>query len=118
MARLGHASARAAMVYQHATEDRDLLIAERLTAMTEATGLAPVIPLAQPDGLARTGTDLARGPLSDPAWTGHTLAGQVFSGGRDRRRSGDLALFRCPPAVCSVVLSIEPCASVQLSGIG
>ena len=30
MARLGHASARAAMVYQHATEDRDRLIAERL----------------------------------------------------------------------------------------
>src|SRR5439155_8508196 len=29
MARLGHSSPRAAMVYQHATEDRDRLIAER-----------------------------------------------------------------------------------------
>jgi len=36
MARLGHASARAAMVYQHATEERDRLIAGRLTAMTQA----------------------------------------------------------------------------------
>jgi integrase len=35
MARLGHASPQAAMVYQHAAEDRDRLIAERLTAMTE-----------------------------------------------------------------------------------
>jgi integrase len=73
MARLGHASARAAMVYQHATEDRDRLIAERLTAMTEEAGLAHVIPLTQPDGLARTGTggasgtDLARRPNPDPA---------------------------------------------------
>jgi len=45
MARLGHASARAAMVYQHATEDRDRLIAERLTAMTQQAGLATVTSL-------------------------------------------------------------------------
>ena len=35
----------AAMVYQHATEDRDRLIAERLTAMTQQAGLGTVIPL-------------------------------------------------------------------------
>lgn len=45
MARLGHASPRAAMVYQHATEDRDRLIADRLTEMTVEAGLAPVIPI-------------------------------------------------------------------------
>lgn len=35
MARLGHASVRAAMIYQHATDERDRVIADRLTAMTE-----------------------------------------------------------------------------------
>jgi integrase len=45
MARLGHASPSAAMVYQHATEDRDRLIADRLTAMTSEAGIASVMPL-------------------------------------------------------------------------
>ena len=35
MARMGHASARAALIYQHASEERDILIAERLSAMTD-----------------------------------------------------------------------------------
>lgn len=35
MARMGHASARAALVYQHASEERDVQIAERLSAMTD-----------------------------------------------------------------------------------
>jgi integrase len=35
MARMGHASARAALIYQHASEERDVMIAERLSAMTE-----------------------------------------------------------------------------------
>ena len=33
MARLGHASPQAAMVYQHAADDRDRLIADRLAQM-------------------------------------------------------------------------------------
>jgi integrase len=41
MARLGHASPQAAMVYQHATRDRHRLIAKRLDDMTEAAGLEP-----------------------------------------------------------------------------
>jgi len=44
MARLGHASPQAAMVYQHAAEDRDRLIADGLTAMTEEL-LARVVPI-------------------------------------------------------------------------
>ena len=47
MARLGHASPRAAMVYQHAAADRDRLIADRLGAMVTEAGLAPVIPLGR-----------------------------------------------------------------------
>ncbi len=35
MARMGHASARAALIYQHASEERDIQIAERLSAMTD-----------------------------------------------------------------------------------
>lgn len=41
MARLGHASPRAAMMYQHASDDRDQLIAERLGAMALEVGLVP-----------------------------------------------------------------------------
>lgn len=47
MARLGHASARAAMMYQHATEDRDRRIADRLDEMAAQAGLAPVVPITQ-----------------------------------------------------------------------
>ena len=35
MALMGHASAHAALIYQHASEERDVLIAERLSAMTQ-----------------------------------------------------------------------------------
>jgi integrase len=45
MARLGHATPRAAMIYQHAAEDRDRVIAEGLAAMTAEAGLASVVPL-------------------------------------------------------------------------
>jgi hypothetical protein len=44
MARLGHSSTRAAMIYQHATKDRDLAIAKAFgglvqqVRMTSATG--------------------------------------------------------------------------------
>lgn len=40
MARLGHFSPNAAMIYQHAAADRDRRIAEGLAAMTDAAGLA------------------------------------------------------------------------------
>jgi integrase len=72
MARLGHSSARAAMIYQHATEDRDRLIAERLAAMTVEAGLASVRRTTAEDDLARTdiarpyGTDVARTIVSVP----------------------------------------------------
>ena len=45
MARLGHSSPRAAMVYQHAADDRDRLIAERLATMAAEAGLAPVVAI-------------------------------------------------------------------------
>jgi integrase len=53
MARLGHASPRAAMRYQHAAEARDRDIAERLDVLLAATARndAAVIPLAR-DGRA------------------------------------------------------------------
>lgn len=56
MARLGHASPRAAMVYQHAAEDRDRLIAERLAAMAIEAGVGMVLPFRQKTE-----------PLSNPA---------------------------------------------------
>ena len=63
MARLGHSSARAAMIYQHATEDRDRLIAERLAAMTVEAGLTSARPTTAEDDLARNGTAV-------PLWHG------------------------------------------------
>jgi integrase len=41
MARLGHASPQAAMVYQHAASDRDRRIADHLTRMATDAGLVP-----------------------------------------------------------------------------
>lgn len=35
MARLGHSSTRAAMIYQHATKDRDLAIAQALGGLVQ-----------------------------------------------------------------------------------
>jgi integrase len=37
MARMGHASARAALIYQHASRDRDVVIAESLSNLVEAS---------------------------------------------------------------------------------
>ena len=48
MARLGHASPRAAMMYQHASEDRDRLIADRLTAMALEAGVVPASAAPDP----------------------------------------------------------------------
>ena len=52
MARLGHASPQAAMVYQHASLARDVVIAERLAQMAERAALAEA-----PAASAQTGTD-------------------------------------------------------------
>jgi hypothetical protein len=41
----GQTSPRAAMIYQHAAEDRDRAIAEGLAAMTVEAGLATVVPI-------------------------------------------------------------------------
>ena len=35
MSRMGHASARAALIYQHATQDRDAAIADSLSSMIQ-----------------------------------------------------------------------------------
>lgn len=42
MSRMGHSSSRAALIYQHATEDRDRAIAEALSRFVEP---APVVPM-------------------------------------------------------------------------
>ena len=55
MNRIGHSSTRAAMIYQHATRDRDRAIAEALDALIEASR-KKIDPAS--------GTDLARGTES------------------------------------------------------
>jgi hypothetical protein len=35
------------MIYQHASADRDRLIAERLDVMTVEAGLAPIVPIEE-----------------------------------------------------------------------
>ncbi len=47
MKRGGQKSARAALIYQHATEDRDRVIAD---ALAELTSPAPVVPLEKQQG--------------------------------------------------------------------
>ena len=60
MARLGHASARASLVYQHASEDRDRRIAERLGEMAAEAGLDRLVSPTSDPAPPRSGTDLAR----------------------------------------------------------
>ncbi len=54
MARLGHASPRAALIYQHATSERDRLIAQRLTEMAVVAGVASVLPFTPRDEMDHT----------------------------------------------------------------
>jgi hypothetical protein len=41
MARIGHSSPRAALIYQHATEERDRAVADQLDALTASTEQTP-----------------------------------------------------------------------------
>jgi integrase len=50
MRRMGHSSQRAALIYQHATEDRDLAIAEAMSLLVQPTALPS--PQAAGDGQA------------------------------------------------------------------
>jgi hypothetical protein len=42
MARLGHATPRAALIYQHATEDRDRAIAVALETLIQSASVTPI----------------------------------------------------------------------------
>ena len=50
MSRIGHASPRAALRYQHAAEERDQIVADKIGAMVAAAGppAAPVVALREP----------------------------------------------------------------------
>ncbi len=45
MARLGHSTARAALIYQHASAERDNAIAAGLDALIAGAAAAPVVPI-------------------------------------------------------------------------
>jgi integrase len=50
MHRMGHSSSRAALIYQHATEDRDLAIAEAMSKLAGPTAMPP-----HPESMAADG---------------------------------------------------------------
>jgi integrase len=50
MARMGHSSMRAALIYQHATKDRDAAIAAALSDMVASTETAPSAPVIKSVG--------------------------------------------------------------------
>ncbi len=50
MARMGHASPQAALIYQHATEDRDRAIAEALSEMAGRSTVVPIRPARDGSG--------------------------------------------------------------------
>jgi integrase len=60
MARLGHASPQASMIYQHAADDRDRLIAQRLDEMAAEAGVDSSTPGSDRDVPGPSGTDRAR----------------------------------------------------------
>lgn len=58
MARMGHASSRAALIYQHATADRDRAIADALGGLIDRANMpssASVVPLVKPETAGQTG---------------------------------------------------------------
>jgi integrase len=57
MARMGHATPDAALRYQHATEDRDRILAEALAKLATP---APVVDISAGKKLAGSGTNVAR----------------------------------------------------------
>lgn len=57
MSRMGHASPDAALRYQHATEERDRVIAEALANMGRP---APVVAISEAQGSGGSGTNVAR----------------------------------------------------------
>jgi hypothetical protein len=65
MARLGHSSPRAAMIYQHATRDRDKLIVQGLGKLLEAARTAPAEE-SGPSMAQRGSSTAARSSKSDP----------------------------------------------------
>jgi integrase len=50
MSRMGHSSARAALIYQHATEDRDRVIAQALAEMTPVAEITDIHKTRTGDG--------------------------------------------------------------------
>jgi hypothetical protein len=55
MHRMGHSSSRAALIYQHATEDRDLAIAEAMSRLVRPT------PLPTPSQQVKTSVAIRHG---------------------------------------------------------
>lgn len=51
MARVGHASPAASLRYQHATEERDTVLADALSALAASAGVAPIRPTSRGMGL-------------------------------------------------------------------
>jgi integrase len=68
MARMGHASPAAALRYQHATEERDRVIADALSAMVEPAPVEPITPVAR-DGRAMEPSEAEFPTAADTAQT-------------------------------------------------
>jgi hypothetical protein len=103
MTRSGHSSTRAALIYQHATDDRDRQIADGIDVLIQAAQ-APQADIAD-RGLPASGTYLARNPRRHrdrrhPACGLRTNSGShlrfvgVGTGGRSRDRTCDHLLVR------------------------
>jgi integrase len=63
MARMGHDSPRAALIYQHATEDRDRVIADALAAFAAP---APVVPISHRHAVGTNPTTAAASTETPP----------------------------------------------------
>jgi hypothetical protein len=65
MSRMGHASPRAALIYQHATQDRDAVIADALSKLIVKKTNKATLPLAMKPGHPRV-TQLPYSPTPGP----------------------------------------------------
>ena len=98
MARIGHASAAAALRYQHVIEGQDEAIVDFLERFGE-----PAVSASDHDGASRLGMQQARGSDDTGGDAPETASDQDFLGGADGTRTHDPLLAKqrrgCPMSV-------------------
>ncbi len=89
MSRMGHASPRAALMYQHATSERDRVLADALSRLAEPTDWAPPGLHAVPPIEPQCSINVRSGHSAPPKVTRQKSKSAGQTGGDERTRTAD-----------------------------